>query len=278
MKYAICNELFGELDFEKSCLMAAKFGFQGIEIAPFTLFDDPKNVDIKKIHKIKQILEQAGLKFVGFHWLFISPKGLHITTPDITIRKKSWYHLQRLVDISGELGRGVLVLGSPKQRNAIGISPEEALKYLKEGLSKISIYAAERNSTILIEALPKKYTNVINTLEESKQLIQSVNKIGINGMFDFHNCVDENIPWSELIENNFDIIQHVHLNGVNGSYPSTKNINFIPAFQKLADKKYKGWISLEIFHKPDNPELILSKTRNFLIEMERKIKLDKEVK
>ena len=278
MRYAICNELFGELDFKESCLMTARYGFQGVEIAPFTLFYDPKNVDIKKIHKIKQILDQAGLKFVGFHWLFLSPKGLHITTPDLTIRKRSWDHLQRLVDIAGELGGGVLVLGSPKQRNVIGIPPKEALKYLKRGLSKIAQYAVKRNSTILIEALPKKYTNIINTLEESKQLIQSVNKVGINGMFDFHNCADENIPWPELIENNYDIIQHVHLNGVNRCYPSTKNINFIPAFQKLADKKYNGWISLEIFHKPDNPELILLKTRNFLIEMERKIKLVKEVK
>jgi len=51
------------------------------------------------------------LDFVGFHWLFLSPKGLHITTPDLTIRKRSWDHLQRLVDIAGELGGGVLVLG-----------------------------------------------------------------------------------------------------------------------------------------------------------------------
>ena len=144
MKYAICNELFGKLDFKESCLLTARYGFQGVEIAPFTLFDDPKNVNIKKIHKIKQILDQAGLKFVGFHWLFLNPKGLHITTPDLAIRKRSWYHLQRLVDIAGELGGGVLVLGSPKQRNAIGIPPKEALKYLKRGLSKIAQYAAKR--------------------------------------------------------------------------------------------------------------------------------------
>ena len=68
-------------------------------------------------------------------------------------------------------------------------------------------------------------------------MIKSINKVGINGMFDFHNCADENIPWSELIENNFDIIQHIHLNGVNGGYPSAENSNFIPAFLKLAEKK-----------------------------------------
>ena len=124
MRYAICNELFGKLDFKESYLMTARYGFQGIGIAPFTLFDDPKNADSKKICKIKQVLENIGLDFVGFHWLFLSPKGLHITTPDLTIREKSWNHLRRLVDITGELGGGILVLGSPKQRNAINVFPE----------------------------------------------------------------------------------------------------------------------------------------------------------
>jgi len=100
VRYAICNELFGKLDFKEFCLMTVRYGFQGIEIVPFALFDNPKKVDSKKICKIKRVLKKTGLDFVGFHWLFLSPKGLHITTPDLTIRKRSRDHLQRLVDIT----------------------------------------------------------------------------------------------------------------------------------------------------------------------------------
>jgi sugar phosphate isomerase/epimerase len=73
-----------------------------------------------------------------------------------------------------------------------------------------------------------------------------------------------------LIETYFDIIWHVHLNDVNGSYPGTAGSDFEPAFKKLADKNYRGWISLEIFHQPSDPDIVLSKTKEFLALMERR--------
>jgi sugar phosphate isomerase/epimerase len=268
MKYAICNELFGDLALEKACQITAQHGFQGLEIAPFTLFDDPKNVGKGTIREIKHALQHSGLQFVGFHWLFLSPKGLHITTPDSTIRKRSWEHLRKLVDIAGELGGGDLILGSPQQRQVLGIPLTQGLAYLQEGLSNIAVYAEERNSTVLIEALPTKYTNIINTLEEARTLIKRINTPGVNGMFDFHNCADESLSWSELIETYDDIIQHVHLNEINGSYPGTGDSDFLPAFQKLVAKEYDGWVSLEIFHTPVDPNIVLSQTRKFLQTME----------
>jgi D-psicose/D-tagatose/L-ribulose 3-epimerase len=270
MKYSICNWLFKEMDFEKCCLLTAKHGFRGIEIAPFTLFDDPKTIGEKKILEIKKALEEAGLEFVGFHAIFFGPGNFHITSSDQAVRGRSWDRLRRLVDIVGKMGGGTLVLGSPKQRHAIGISPEEAIGYIEEGLSKIAPYATECRATILVEALPSKDTNVINTLEESRELIRSINKPSIRGMFDFHNCMDETRTWPELIEDYFDIIQHVHLNEVNGSYPGTGNSDFAPAFMKLAEKEYPGWISLEIFHQPDDPDSVLSKTMQFLVDMENR--------
>jgi len=57
MRYSICNWLFKEMDFEKGCLLTARHGFQGIEIAPFTLFDNPKNIGEKKILEIDDQLE-----------------------------------------------------------------------------------------------------------------------------------------------------------------------------------------------------------------------------
>ena len=68
----------------------------------------------------------------------------------------------------------------------------------------------------------------------------------------------------ELIEDHFSIFRHVHLNEVNGSYPGTGNSDFLPAFKKLAEKRYSGWISLEIFHVPEDPALVLAETKRFL--------------
>jgi len=267
MKYAVCNELFGKLTFEALCQISTEHGFQGIEIAPFTLCEDVQQIDSVRIREIRQILRQTDLQFAGFHWLLVSPPGLHITTPDAAVRERSWNYLKRLLDLAGELGGGDLVLGSPQQRHVTGIPLEQGRAYLREGLANIAPYAVARNSTVLLEALPARHTNLINTLAEVKTMLTDINHPGVQGMFDFNNCGDESLPWDVLIETYFDMIRRVHLSE-NGDYPGSGTADFRPAFQKLLHNGYTGWVSLEIFHIPEDPRMVLSRTWQFLQTME----------
>src|SRR5882724_2605427 len=67
------------------------------------------------------IMEQEGLTYVGLHWLMVSGKGFHVTTPDTDLRRRSWERIRNLVDLSADLGPGgVMVFGSPKQRTTTG--------------------------------------------------------------------------------------------------------------------------------------------------------------
>jgi D-psicose/D-tagatose/L-ribulose 3-epimerase len=263
-KYSVCNELFGQLSFADSCSLLHKHGFHGVEIAPFTLFDDPGRFDPKRIAEIRRILEDHGLEFTGLHWLFLKPEGLHITTPEQAVRRRSWNHLRRLVELAAELGGGVLVLGSPKQRGSLGIDREQATAYLEEGLRSIADFTAGRNCTILLEALSAEQTDVVNTLAEAERSIRRIAHPAIRGIFDFHNSADEPESWERLIEAHFPLFAHVHLNDVNGSWPGSAGSDFVPAFRVLGQRGYQGWISLEIFHVPQDPAQVLEETREFL--------------
>jgi D-psicose/D-tagatose/L-ribulose 3-epimerase len=267
-KYAICNELFGDMAFKDCCSLLQHHGYHGVEIAPFTLFDDPGTFTSAQVGEIRCILEDHDLEFTGLHWLFLKPEGLHITTPDKKIRRRSWDHLKRLVDLAGQLGGGVLVLGSPKQRNTMGISREQAAANLEAGLGSLADFTIQSNCTILLESLSLDQTDVINTMAEAEESINRIGHPAIRGIFDFHNCANEAESWEQLIEGHFPIIRHVHLNEVNGSYPGTGNSDFLPAFKKLAEKGYGGWISLEIFHLPEDPARVLRETGDFLRRME----------
>lgn len=268
IKTAICNELFGKMSFQESCDLTAAHGFNGIEIAPFTLFGDVTFIPSDKIAMIRSSLKNSGLDFTGLHWLFVKPENLHITSPDKKKREKSWEHLKMLLNLAGELGGGYLTLGSPKQRIATEISITEAWKYMEEGLAGVADTASDCNSTVCIEALASTETNVINTLEESKDLINRVKRGSISSMFDFHNCGDETDSWPELIKNYVSIIKHVHLNTPGGGHPNPGDSDkYIESFSVLKDLKYDGWVSLEIFTVPDKPEIVLSETAAFLNEM-----------
>ena len=45
------------------------------------------------------------------------PEGLHLTSDDAAVRRRTVDHLQRLVDLCADLGGAVMVLGSPNQRS-----------------------------------------------------------------------------------------------------------------------------------------------------------------
>ena len=164
-----------------------------------------------------------------------------------------------------------MVLGSSKQRNVIGISKEKTTSIFKGGLKDIAPFAEKMGVKILIEVLPSRVSNIINTLQEAKGLIYEVGSPSIAGMFDFHNCEDEGKLWHNLIYDYSDIIKHVHLNEIDGNYPGKGRSDFFRTFKALKEKNYNGWVSLEIFHFDDSSEIILSNTKKFILEIEKKL-------
>ena len=77
-----CNEAFDKWPFADACKAIRKAGYTGIEIAPFTLAETPASITAAQRREYRDIMASEGLQFVGLHWLMVSPKGLHVTTPD----------------------------------------------------------------------------------------------------------------------------------------------------------------------------------------------------
>jgi D-psicose/D-tagatose/L-ribulose 3-epimerase len=259
VRYAVCNEMFGALGLDRAAAIAAAEGYGGLELAPFTLFGDfSAGAFHTGVAAARAALRASGLEFVGFHWLLVGPEGLHIACPDPAPRRKAWDHVARLVDAAAELGGGVLVLGSPKQRSSVpGSSREAATALLAEGLAGIAPRAAAASSPILLEALSSDQTDVVNTIAEARALVESIGSPGIGGMFDFHNTGDETSPWPELIGAQAPFIAHVHANEPDGSCPRRGGADFGPAFDALRDIHFRGWVSVEAFDLPADPAATL---------------------
>ena len=81
LRHSICNEAFDKWPFAEACRAIRKAGYTGIEIAPFTLAETPAEITPAQRHEYREIMASEGLAFVGLHWLMVSPKGLHVTTP-----------------------------------------------------------------------------------------------------------------------------------------------------------------------------------------------------
>ena len=87
-KYAICNEIMQDWDWARQCRYAAAAGYEGIEVAPFTLGDHVDDISMDRRAELRGIAEEAGVDILGLHWLLVTPEGLHTTTPDEAIRRQ----------------------------------------------------------------------------------------------------------------------------------------------------------------------------------------------
>ena len=274
MKYAVCNELFGDMSLAEAAATTACLDFHGMELAPFTFLGDFSESAIGRgVAQARRALADNGLEFAGLHWLLVGPGDWRITAAGADLRRKSWDHLRRLVDIAAELGGGNLILGSPKQRHTeAGQMPAQATAILSDELAAIAPYAAERNSAILLEALSSDQTDVVNRLDEVESIVARIDNSGVGGMFDFHNCADESDSYEGLIERYFGMIRHVHLNDVDGSHPKCGDLSYLPAFSALHSRRYAGWVSLEIFTTPPDPAAILRETMDYLEHIRQALK------
>jgi len=273
-RHAMCNEAYEGRPFEKMCRSIRRIGYAGIEIAPFTLAEKPADISAADRKRYRETIAAEGLTFAGLHWLMVSPKGLHVTTPDGVLRERSWQHIAALIDLCADLGdNGVMVFGSPKQRSTFdGLTRGDAVKNYTEGLAGVAPHARERGVTILVEALPLNQSDVIVNLAEAAAVVNAVGSPAVRTMFDTHNAVDEVEPHAVLVDRYFDLIRHVHINEMDGRHPGTGSYDFKPLFETLKRRQYRHWVSLEAFDFTPGPETIAEESLRYIQdEVERRI-------
>lgn len=264
-RFALCNEAFEGRPFVESCRVLREAGYTGIEIAPFTLGEDPLAIRADRRRELRDIMSGEGLEFVGLHWLLVASFPVHVTTPDLALRLRSWQYVRGLIDLCADLapanapdaGRGIMVFGSPKQRSSTGgISTAEAVRNYVDGLRSVAQHAEERGVTILVEALPHSQSDVIHTLDEAVAVVREIASPAIATMFDTHNAEDETEPHDAVLRRHFGLIRHVHVNEMDGSHPGSRDYPFAPIFAALEDLKYTGWVSVEAFDFKAGAEVI----------------------
>lgn len=257
MKYSICNELFGSTPFEEVCRTVAGIGYQGLEIAPFTLAEDPRTVEPARRAELRTIAEKSGLEIVGLHWLLVSPKGFHLTTEDAGVREKTLAFLESLVDLCAGLGGHVMILGSPMQRN---LEPDQDRSVVEErviqGFRRLGDYAGGKDIVLCFEALDRAQTNFIQTPEEAYDLVQRVGSPGFQMMLDARASFEMGLEPAEQLKRFLPAIRHVHLNDCNKLGPGMGQCNFEPLFQAGKDSGFSGYYSVEVFDYTPGAEVI----------------------
>ncbi len=259
MKYALCNETFGEVPLAEACALTRQTGYTGIEIAPFTLWEEGPLTDVRQLPasartELRRQLDQSGLEVIGLHWILAKTEGFHLTSPDPTIRQATSEYLAALADLCHDLGGKLMVLGSPLQRSLLPeVSHEQGQEFAAEVLREAMPRCEALGVAIALEPLGPAETNFLNSAESAIELAQLVNSECCKLHLDVKAMSSEAKPFDRIIRESRDWTIHFHANDPNLLGPGMGEVDFHPIFSALKETGYDGWVSVEVFKYEPSP-------------------------
>jgi sugar phosphate isomerase/epimerase len=266
VKFGICSEVFKEWnDFGKTFSFVKETGYDGIEIAPFTMANYVTDIPASTRSEIVRRAEEVDLDVLGIHWILIGPEGLYLNHPDEEVRDRTARYLEDLARFCGEIGGKIMIFGSPKQRNVYeGLTYEQAFDLARDTFLKALPVCEREGVTLLFEPLSTAETNFITTAEAAARLVDEVNHPNFKMMLDTKAMTTEDADRPEIIRKYQDYVYHYHANDANLKGPGMGEVDFAPIFQALKDIDYNRYVSVEVFNFDAGPEAIARESLNYM--------------
>jgi len=250
MKISLCNEVLAEHDFARQCELARQMGYDGLEIAPLTLSDEPHLLPAAQRAEIRKIAADAGVPVTGLHYLLRAPEGLSITASDPAVRVRTVDVIRRLIALCHELGGTVIVHGSPAQRRLEPGHEDDGRTYGVACWAAIAKDAEQAGVTYCVEPLHQPDANFVNTVEEAAAIVRQIGSPAIRTMIDCSAAsIFEKQSVPELIRQWMPsgLIAHMHLNDPNRRGPGDGALQFGPILAALRETGYAGNAAIEPF-------------------------------
>lgn len=262
MRLTLCNEMLLPMSLPDQCKFASDLGYDGLEIAPFTLGENPAALPEGKIASIRQTVESSGLTVASLHWLALAPAGISLTETHPDAVRNARKTMARIVDLGAGLGARVLVvLGSPAQRR-LGAEPERQRAVFIEHAAAMAERAGEAGLTLCIEAINRGECNFINTSAQVEAMIAGIGHRALKIMIDVsHAAQEESVSLAALARRHLEsgMLAHVQLNAINRRAPGQSTDpegrdDIAGLIATLLDMGYEGDCAMEpLDYRPDGP-------------------------
>jgi sugar phosphate isomerase/epimerase len=257
MHISLCNEVIRELPFEQQCAFARAVGYDGLEIAPFTLSEEPHLLSPLRRAQVRRIATDAGIAITGLHYLLLAPKALSITSSDAAQRTRTVDVMRRLCELAADLGARTLVHGSPAQRRPEPGLEADGRKWGAESFAAVADAALRAGVIYCIEPLAPPDNQFIHTVNEAAAIVRAIGSPAVRTMLD---CSSAARAEAQAIPDLLGqwlptgLIAHVHLNDPNRRGPGEGELMFPAILRALREGGYSGVAAIEPFvYQPDGP-------------------------
>ncbi|MHC4555975.1 MAG: sugar phosphate isomerase/epimerase family protein [Planctomycetota bacterium] len=217
-----------------------KVGYDGVEIPIF-------EGQVEHFEKVGQAIKDNGLTCTS---VTVIPDEEHNpVSVDAANRQGAVEYLKWAIDCSQALSSEVLC-GPFYQPLGVftGQAPtEEEKQRVAEVHRQAAELAAKANLTLAVEYLNRFECYFLNTMADTADFIQRVNKPIYGVLFDtFHANIEEKDPVG-CISQYIDMIEHVHISENDRGTPGKGHIDWPGTFKALKSGGYDNWLVIEAF-------------------------------
>lgn len=257
MNLSISNISWGSENDDEVYSYLKEMNFKGLEIAPSKIFNEnPYDKLIEANEWSSRLKEIYNLDISSIQSIWYGRNEKIFGT--IEEKKILINYTKKAILFAKTIGCSNLVFGCPKNRDVENINANrfKALDFFKE----IAEFACDNNVIIALEPNPTIYnTRFINTTEQAFEFIYKVNSEGLLVNIDIGTIIYNNEDF-DIIENNFEYINHIHL-----SEPYLEVIKQNPIHIKLnsllLNNAYNKYLSIEMSKQDLNT---VKKTINYV--------------
>lgn len=221
---------------------AKQLGFDAIEIFP------PDAESLRRLN-LSTNLADSGLSIAavgtGAGWV---KHRLQLADEDPVIRERAIDFVRSIITSAAELGAPAII-GSMQGRSTKEVNRETAKSYLRDALATLGEHAKQFSLPVFYEPLNRYETDQANTLAEGLVTIHGIANIQLLADF-FHMNIEES-DMGKAIRDAGSAIGHVHFADSNRMAIGFGHLDVGPAIHALRQIGYAGYLSAEVFSKPD---------------------------
>jgi sugar phosphate isomerase/epimerase len=230
--------------FEEKARKAAALGVEGVELAPM----NPAELDPSAI---LATLGQNGLGVPAVASVSLGLSGLTLLNADAAVAARASSRLTDLITFAASIGAPLVTIGSFRGRLA-GSGPQ-ARETIVGILRAAAALAASRDVRLVLEPMNRFQTDFVTTAQEGLAFVDEVGHPALGLLLDTCHMITEETSWTEPFRRlaSAGRLWHVHLADSNRQTPGYGLIDFRPVISILRDVGYAGYLSIEVFPKPD---------------------------
>ncbi len=231
---------------ENACRQAADLGFDAIEIFP-------PNAEELSQADVSTLLGRYGLKLAavgtGAGWV---REQLTLVATDPALQARAIKFVRDIIDVAGSLGAPAII-GSMQGRAASLEQRPATLDLLGQVIGPLADHAGSAHGMpLLIEPLNRYETNLLNTVPETAEWIKTLGTNHLRILADLFHMNIEEADMAESIQRAASAIGHVHFADSNRRAVGMGHSPIAGAVAALKAINYRGYLSAEIFPKPDS--------------------------